>query len=144
MPRREEYVLSCPQLAPQLRDQFEVHQALAYDPLWEDEVTLRAGAPASPVMGAPPARAEERGAQSAKREAPSAEHSAPGAPRSASLSRGTHIRCPHSHNPIHLCDTPPDEVPSPACCSSFHVRETRQTTPTPPMRHLANFHLLRS
>jgi WD40 repeat protein/serine/threonine protein kinase len=69
---------------------------------------------------------------------PQAEDVARGATPAAGVTR---VRCPHCHNPLLLVDGHPGEVLCPACGSSFHVREARQTT-TDSMRPLGKFQLL--
>jgi serine/threonine protein kinase len=52
------------------------------------------------------------------------------------------IRCPHCHNPIHLAETPSDELLCPACGSSFRLCDTRPTSTTSAMQQLGKFQLL--
>jgi tRNA A-37 threonylcarbamoyl transferase component Bud32/peroxiredoxin len=59
-----------------------------------------------------------------------------------STSKGTHIRCPHCHNPVHLLDDRPDEVLCPGCGSSFRICDARQTTTVGTMRPVGKFQLL--
>src|SRR5262249_37216290 len=49
---------------------------------------------------------------------------------------------PHCQNPIHLSDTPGEEVLCPGCGGSFRVREARFTDTTSTSRPLGRFQLL--
>src|SRR5262249_40980445 len=55
---------------------------------------------------------------------------------------GTHVRCPHCKNPIHLSDHHSDEVLCLGCGGAFRIREARQTTTISAMRPLGKFQLL--
>ena len=55
---------------------------------------------------------------------------------------GCTLRCPHCQNPIHLSDTPGEEVLCPGCGGSFRVREARFTDTASGSRPLGRFQLL--
>src|SRR5262249_17179788 len=55
---------------------------------------------------------------------------------------GCTLRCPHCQNPIHLSDTPGEEVLCPGCGGSFRVREARVTETAGGSRPLGRFQLL--
>jgi WD40 repeat protein/serine/threonine protein kinase len=96
------------------------------DPAWLAQALAAAPAASPTPLRPTPIPEPDRGATAGP---------APGEP-------GQHLRCLYCYNPLHLKDAGPEEVPCPACGSSFRVRDARPTATTGPGRTLGKFQLL--